>query len=146
MLFLAHWRNPHYAAGWLQRVYRRLWDLKVSHLLHQRWQIRSVVRRSKVCHTQTLNMYLVGDSLSGSNHFEKKKKKKSLFFYLEHKLHSRIHLMWPSCGEHVPQTHRLGLLANWDDLGREMCTRRFRVLLAGKKTKHLHAHYHPAAR
>lgn len=37
-------------------------------------------------------------------------------------LHSQIHLIWPSCREHVPQRHRLGMLANWDDLTREICT------------------------
>lgn len=37
-------------------------------------------------------------------------------------LHSLIHLIWPSCGEHVPRRRRLGLLANWDDLTRGICT------------------------
>lgn len=53
-------------------------------------------------------------------------------------LHSLIHLIWPSCREHVPQRHRLGLLANWDDLTREMyggkSLARFSAALEGNQT------------
>lgn len=53
----------------------------------------------------------------------------SFFFFLlllprgtQALLHSLIHLIWPSCREHVPRRRRLGLLANWDDLTRGICT------------------------
>lgn len=72
------------------------------------------------------------------------KRRKVLFFKeIQALLHSLIHLIWPSCREHVPKRHRLGLLANWDDLTREICTgeRVWLSLLYWKETKHLHAHY-----
>lgn len=71
--------------------------------------------------TQSLNNVSWKSIQCGIKDFEKKKS--VVFFKGTQALrHSLIHLIWLSCREHVPKRHRLGLLANWDDLTREICT------------------------
>lgn len=66
----------------------------------------------------SLNMYLVKINAVWNQRFGKKI---NGLFLRSQRYCTVIYLMWPSCREDVPWRHRLGLLANWNDLTREIC-------------------------